>query len=157
MLTLRMMIGCLAGFCSNKFLKYGEQAHKIILWAFVCWPWTLKLYAARHNLSGKYLCCDCYIAEALLIPEVFEGGDHVSLEVIPAQAELLVVGHGESADSSAMDQHSHLGMELQGHHACPVYDHPQHRLWKFYSTSKPWQVGRAQGELICEWHRNMHY
>ena len=43
----------------------------------------------------EYLSCNGHITEAFLIPEVFEGGDHVGLEVVPAEAELLVVGHGE--------------------------------------------------------------
>ena len=52
----------------------------------------------EHNFSRnfsniKYLRCNCHIAEALLISEVFEGGDHVGLEVVPAEAELLVVSH----------------------------------------------------------------
>ena len=33
------------------------------------------------------------VTEALLVPEVFEGGDHVGLEVVPSQTELLVVRH----------------------------------------------------------------
>ena len=47
------------------------------------------------NHAKIYLSCDGDIAEALFIPEVFEGGDHVGLEVVPAEAELLVVGHGD--------------------------------------------------------------
>ena len=34
-----------------------------------------------------------HVSERLLIPEVFEGGDHVGLEVVPSQAELLLVVH----------------------------------------------------------------
>jgi len=33
------------------------------------------------------------VAEALLISQVLERGDHVGLEVVPAEAELLVVSH----------------------------------------------------------------
>ena len=33
------------------------------------------------------------IAEAFLLPQILEGSDHVGLEVVPAQAELLIVGH----------------------------------------------------------------
>ena len=47
-----------------------------------------------------HLCGDGDIAEALLVPEVLEGGDHVRLEVVPAEAELLVVGHPGSAGLS---------------------------------------------------------
>ena len=43
----------------------------------------------------KHLCGNGDITEALLIPEVLEGGDHVCLEVVPAKAELLVVSHVE--------------------------------------------------------------
>ena len=34
------------------------------------------------------------ITEALLIFQVLERGDHVSLEVVPAETELLLVIHG---------------------------------------------------------------
>ena len=34
-----------------------------------------------------------HVAEGLLIPQVLEAGDHVGLEIIPAEAELLVVRH----------------------------------------------------------------
>ena len=54
-----------------------------------------NIYELCVQLDGKYLSCNGYIAEALLIPEVFEGGNHVGLEVIPAKAELLVISHGE--------------------------------------------------------------
>ena len=42
---------------------------------------------------SKYLGGDRDVTEALLVPEVFEGGDHVGLEVVPSEAELLVVRH----------------------------------------------------------------
>ena len=54
-----------------------------------------NIYELCVQLNEKYLSCNGHIAEALLIPEVFEGGNHVGLEVIPAKAELLVIGHGE--------------------------------------------------------------
>ena len=54
-----------------------------------------NIYELCVQLNGKYLSCNGYIAEALLIPEVFEGGNHVGLEVIPAKAELLLISHGE--------------------------------------------------------------
>ena len=41
-----------------------------------------------------YLGSDGHITEALLVPEVLEGGDHVGLEVIPPKTELLIVSHG---------------------------------------------------------------
>ena len=34
---------------------------------------------------------DGHVREGLLISEVLEGSDHVGLEVVPAEAELLVV------------------------------------------------------------------
>ena len=57
----------------------------------------LQLYLRAVRLEGldAHLCGDGDIAEALLVPEVLEGGDHVRLEVVPAEAELLVVGHGD--------------------------------------------------------------
>ena len=51
-------------------------------------------YMSNH--AKVYLSCDGDVAEALFIPEVFEGGDHVGLEVVPAEAELLIIGHGKS-------------------------------------------------------------
>ena len=36
---------------------------------------------------------DGHVAEGLLVPQMLEGGDHVGLEIIPAEAELLVVRH----------------------------------------------------------------
>ena len=34
-----------------------------------------------------------HVAEGLLVPQVLKAGDHVGLEIIPAEAKLLVVGH----------------------------------------------------------------
>ena len=48
-------------------------------------------YMSNH--AKVYLSCDGDVAEALLISQVLERGDHVSLEVVPAEAELLVVRH----------------------------------------------------------------
>ena len=41
----------------------------------------------------KHLCGNGDITEALLIPEMFEGGDHVGLEIVPSETELLLLGH----------------------------------------------------------------
>ena len=41
----------------------------------------------------EYLSCNGHITEAFLIPEVFEGGNHVGLEIVPSQTELLLVIH----------------------------------------------------------------
>ena len=34
-----------------------------------------------------------HVTEGLLVPQVLEGGYHVGLEVVPAQAELLLIVH----------------------------------------------------------------
>ena len=70
--------------------------------------------------SGKYLGCNGHIAEALFISKVFEGGNHVGLEIIPAKAELLIVSHHEEQTSDQIDLQcgpifTFLGTELQGH------------------------------------------
>jgi len=36
---------------------------------------------------------DGHVTKALLIPEVLEGGDHVGLEIVPTETELLLLGH----------------------------------------------------------------
>ena len=43
-----------------------------------------------------YLSGNGDVAEAFFVPQVFEGGNHVGLEVVPSEAELLVVSHGGS-------------------------------------------------------------
>ena len=53
--------------------------------------------------SGKYLGCNGHIAEALFISKVFEGGNHVGLEIIPAKAELLIVSHHEEQTTDQID------------------------------------------------------
>ena len=72
--------------------------------------------AEYKSSNGKYLGCNSHIAEALFIPEVFEGGDHVRLEVVPAQAELLIVSHGglrlSESDRYVCNKDQHL---LSGH------------------------------------------
>merc|ERR1719206_635035 len=52
--------------------------------------------AQDHLVSFRVLTLgsDGHITEALLVPEVLEGGDHVGLEVIPPKTELLIVSHG---------------------------------------------------------------
>ena len=62
---------------------------------------VLALIISFHTLqhatgNGDYLCCNGDVAEALLISQVLERGDHVGLEVVPAEAELLIIGHGKS-------------------------------------------------------------
>ena len=42
------------------------------------------------SLGVLSLGSDGHITERLLIPQVFEGGHHVGLEIIPAETELLI-------------------------------------------------------------------
>ena len=35
---------------------------------------------------------DGHVAEGLLVPQMLEGGDHVGLEVVPAETKLLIIG-----------------------------------------------------------------
>ena len=51
---------------------------------------------AQNHLVGLGVLAlggDGHVAEGLLIPQMLEGGDHVGLEIIPAEAELLLVIH----------------------------------------------------------------
>ena len=34
-----------------------------------------------------------HVAEGLLVPQVLEAGDHVGLEIVPTETELLLLGH----------------------------------------------------------------
>ena len=43
------------------------------------------------GLAGLSVAGQGHVREGLLVPEVLERGDHVGLEVIPPQAELLLV------------------------------------------------------------------
>ena len=45
------------------------------------------------SLGVLALSGDGHVAEGLLVPQVLEAGDHVGLEIIPAEAELLLVIH----------------------------------------------------------------
>ena len=56
---------------------------------------SLAIAISLGTRNKQYLSRDGHITEAFLIPEVFEGSNHVCLEVIPAKAELLVISHGE--------------------------------------------------------------
>ena len=53
-----------------------------------------KIPAGAQNhlvsLGVLALSSDGDVTEGLLVPEVFEGGHHVSLEIVPAETELLV-------------------------------------------------------------------
>ena len=40
-----------------------------------------------------YLRGNGHVTEALFIPEMLEGGDHIGLEIIPAETKLLFLGH----------------------------------------------------------------
>ena len=71
----------------------GAQNHLVGLGVLAL---MISLHALQHATGNKgYLGGNGDVTEALLISQVLERGDHVSLEVIPAQAELLVVGHGD--------------------------------------------------------------
>ena len=55
----------------------------------------LRLYKTNLSIQQEHhLGSDGHITEALLVPEVLEGGHHVGLEVIPPKTELLIVSHG---------------------------------------------------------------
>ena len=55
---------------------------------------TLVKQKHQHKKHGlKYLSSNGDVTEAFFVPQMFEGCDHVSLEVIPPQAELLVISH----------------------------------------------------------------
>ena len=55
-------------------------------------PVQLPAGAEDHLVSLGVLTLggDGDVTEGLLVPEVFEGGHHVSLEIVPAETELLV-------------------------------------------------------------------
>jgi len=53
--SLRMMMGCLAGFSSNRALKYGEQAERIILWALQLWPSQARVTSQNDFSSLRCL------------------------------------------------------------------------------------------------------
>ena len=69
----------------------GAQYHLVGLGVLAL---MISLHALQHATGNKgYLGGNGYVAEALLISQVLERGDHVGLEVVPAEAELLVVIH----------------------------------------------------------------
>lgn len=45
---------------------------------------------ARLSVAGEG-----HVGEGFLVAQVLERGDHVGLEIIPAEAELLLIGHGD--------------------------------------------------------------
>ena len=45
------------------------------------------------SLAALPVGCNCHIGERLLVPQVLEAGHHVGLEVVPPQAELLLIVH----------------------------------------------------------------
>ena len=69
----------------------GAQNHLVGLGVLAL---MISLHALQHATGNKgYLGGNGDVAEALLISQVLERGDHVGLEVVPAEAELLVVIH----------------------------------------------------------------
>merc|ERR1711862_522819 len=75
--SLRMMMGCLAGFSQQGFEvgRAGGQDHLV-------------------GLAGLSVAGEGHVGEGLLVAKVLERRDHVGLEVVPAEAKLLLVtGH----------------------------------------------------------------
>ena len=69
----------------------GAQNHLVGLGVLAL---MISLHALQHATGNKgYLGGNGDVAEALLISQVLERGDHVGLEVVPAETELLVVSH----------------------------------------------------------------
>ena len=92
-------MGCLAGFCSSRFLKYGLKGETVKRVDKMTKP---KSPAGTQNhlvsLGVLALSGNGDVTERLLVSQVFEGRNHVGLEIIPAEAELLitlVTGHLE--------------------------------------------------------------
>ena len=56
-----------------------------------------------------HLCGDGHVAKALLVPEMFEGGDHVGLEIVPAETKLLFLSH-LWADASSVHSLTQCGL-----------------------------------------------
>merc|ERR1719481_2316984 len=57
--------------------------------------WTTGTQDHLMGLRMLTLCGDGHVTEGLFVPQVLERSDHVGLEIIPAKAKLLIVGHGE--------------------------------------------------------------
>jgi len=53
--SFKMMMGCLAGFSSNRALKYGLQADKIILWALQLCPSQARVTSVKDFSSLRCL------------------------------------------------------------------------------------------------------
>ena len=91
--SFRMMMGCLAGFCSSRFLKYGLQRKAAKLGQYL-----IKIIPAgtqNHLVSLGVLALsgDGDVTERLLVPQMFERSNHIGLEIIPAETELLLIIH----------------------------------------------------------------
>ena len=69
----------------------GAQNHLVGLGVLAL---RIILNALQHATGNRdYLGGNGDVAEALLISQVLERGDHIGLEVVPTEAELLVVSH----------------------------------------------------------------
>ena len=55
------------------------------------------------RLAALPVAGDRHVCERLLVPEVFEGGDHVGLEIVPSQAELLLIVHLACSKSEVLN------------------------------------------------------
>ena len=160
------MIGCFAGFCSNKFLKYGEQAHKIILWAFVCWPWTATHYITpflqntNHQMENTsvaivtsqklFSSLRCLKEATMFVWKSFQRRQNCWSSAMVDWDFLNQI------DISAIRTNIYsLGMELREHHVCPVYDSSTQIVMKILLHFK---TDRLEGRKVnsYERHSNMH-
>ena len=90
-----MMMGCLAGFSSRSAWWNEYEIYRGPQVASQC---HLEVGAAGRQdhlvgLGALTVTGNGHIRERLLVPEVLEAGHHVGLEVVPSEAELLLVVH----------------------------------------------------------------
>ena len=113
--SFRMMMGCLAGFCSSRFLKYGLRGKTVVRWDNCIKLAKLPASAQNHLVSLGVLAFggDGDVTERLLVPKVFEGGHHVSLEVVPAETELLVTLVGRHLEKEKVLLNTNLQKDLE--------------------------------------------
>ena len=87
--SFKIMIGCFAGFSSNKAWKINctefkwlkNSREKEFLYLKVWWTsWQDHLV----GFAGLTVTSQCHIGKRLFVPQVLEGGDHVGLEVVPS-------------------------------------------------------------------------
>ena len=71
------------------------------MFGWILFQQVLEIWATRAQnhlvcLGVLTLGSDCNVTETLLVSQVFEGCDHVRLEIVPTEAELLVIRHLKS-------------------------------------------------------------